>query len=675
MTPTNRLVVGQTVTNELLKAIDAQLGHLNDRATQDAFLQSYIQHHHPQRVDRNFKLVPHTFDTIRLTLSSAVSKNHIKNGNWIRVWTQGSAMMKRTYLDKIRSRDAPAVVESEDELVTPAQTSSSETVQPAVKAQTTRVKVTSSHSGSAGGITSQQVEKNAEARSRNSSGRRLFLKMPRKPGVDEVSVQAGETDGLGEGPSKKPRQTEGGEVIDLTLTKDGPQPYRKRAAAELETNGEDADDGGGGPSKKAKSLDQSITPFKGDGEKTLSSTSANTPVMQQPPTEKSQGKKAVYPSDRSDTRPPWSMYEMDGSGRVERGVEDPRADLMKFSTEDFERIRSLEHIRNQLWPAGQVDQGRTVYRQNERTLVQGSVRSRMKKMSTRCKDLGYEWTRRNGLNPMARTSFVEKPSQELEKLYRQFLGAKSWKRTLLERENCTTPWIFVDDQVLQSLIAGFIYTEVFTKPAPWDISERLNAASGADLKYGVSAMADKGYHLDELFKKWSEKMILDEKFQQDFVKPHAHDLATQLALVLTPHLMKAKRIQMPEDADAAAESDDGEDNPNTIAYDTKWVDEIEDLVYDSLMLKETIGTYHEVSYEYTWGVPGGQLDRDTMDPVHGKLGFENEVHFTVWPGVRMIPDHRYAGGVAAQTVMTLVQARRWPEHRPLPSTDQQESPL
>jgi hypothetical protein len=289
------------------------------------------------------------------------------------------------------------------------------------------------------------------------------------------------------------------------------------------------------------------------------------------------------------------------------------------------------------------------------------TKSAMKALASDCRNLVMEWTYAMKLDPNFDTIFVTTPSTALHALYQKFFGAEDWQQALLKRQNRPTLWIYVDFQVLQGLIAAFIHTEVFTKAVPWDIPQRINAASGVDLKYGVESMLDKGYHLDEFLKKWSFKMIQDEQFQHDVVRPHAHNLATRLALTLTPHLVESRKCQKQLDKD---------DIGNTVTDNTDWVGDLEKLIFDALIYKEKIGTYHEVSYEYTWGVPGSVLDSTREDPAHRNVRLKNEVHFTLWPGLRMIPDGRYCGGDPAQTVYTFVEARQWPKDRPLPSEDQ-----
>ncbi|KJX97157.1 hypothetical protein TI39_contig541g00009 [Zymoseptoria brevis] len=452
--------------------------------------------------------------------------------------------------------------------------------------------------------------------------------------------------------SKKPEQVQGDEIEDLTLGSEEAQKSMKRALPEAEFDDMRVRGDGGDPAKKAKPRDDEHNRRDLGDKKTSTLESLLMPAIDQRQTEKFEGEQAVYFNGRkiNGTRPSWGLGEGNNSGRVAHGSEDPRADLLKYPKDDFEleQVRSLEHIRGQLWPAGQVDQGRTIDRQNERTAVQATVKKKMKSMSTICADLAREWSERYGLNRKAATVFVKEPLEELRTLYQQFFGAKHWKRALLERRKCPEPWILADSHVLRSLIAGFIYTEVFTKTVPWDISESLTAAGGANLKYGQEAMLDKGYHLDEFFKKWAWKMVEDKTFQDDVIKPYANNLAAQLALALTPHLIKARQNQTRAELESDVVPDNGEETTHTVAFDTEWVDEIEELIFDALVFKEKIDSYHEISYEYTWSVPGALLD-------------------PLWPGIRAIPDGRYSGGEAFQLVMTLAQARRWPAHRPLPT--------
>jgi hypothetical protein len=282
----------------------------------------------------------------------------------------------------------------------------------------------------------------------------------------------------------------------------------------------------------------------------------------------------------------------------------------------------------------------------------------MQLMAGMCRDLPLHWAFENDLDPNFDALFVTKPPKDLEALYQKFLGVEDWEDTLLKRKHGPRPWRFFDVRVTQGLIAGFLHNEVFTKSVPWCIVERINAASGEHLKFGEKAMNDKGYHLDEFLKKWSFKMVKDEQFQEDVFRPYANKLATQLALTLTPHLVSSRRAQKPDEVNWGG----------TVSKDTNWVEDLKKLVFAALLFKEKIGTYHEISYEYTWGVPGDQLDRRAEDPVHHNINQENEIHFTLWPGLRMTPDKRYCVGpteIKNSFVFTLVEAWKWPDDRPL----------
>lgn len=301
-----------------------------------------------------------------------------------------------------------------------------------------------------------------------------------------------------------------------------------------------------------------------------------------------------------------------------------------------------------LWPPEDQHPGTTNNRLEERGAAMAQLGDTMRKLGDAVLNMPKMWCINSGIAPGVEAIFVERPGPELENLYRSILDSNEWQWTLMTRRAGTNAWSLPADVVMSGMIASYVGAHVLDRRPPWDIEQRIHAASGTDINFGEESMEDKGHDLDDLLRQWSFKMHNDPDFAESTIKPYARKLTADLAETMAPHLSKTMQGQEQKHATGSA--------------DIEWLESLMSLIQNALIFHGKAQTYGEVSVGYTWCKPGSKLNHSTAKPLYEAAGTENEVVLNVWPGVELT-SRADLGHVSrtVQNVLTTVHARPWPE--------------
>lgn len=334
------------------------------------------------------------------------------------------------------------------------------------------------------------------------------------------------------------------------------------------------------------------------------------------------------------------------AGRVTAPIRDIRSTL---STSEFNQNEMNDTVR-ELWPPEYQEPGLTDTRRMERAAAVCAVKGQMEDLGDKVFRMSKAWCTDNGISTEVKAEFVLQPTPGLEELYRSILGQQHWRWASHPRRLGPNPWSLDVDLVISSMIAAFVYDNVFCGALPWDIKQRLRDNFGTDVKFAELSMLDKGHDFDDFLRQWSFKMHSDANFRESRIRPHACELAAKLRRTLMPHMALANMRQ------------DANDHSNPDG-DIDWLRFLEDLCERALVLKGTAATYHEVDYEYTWCESGSRLKRGAAMPLHQRTSAENEVLVTIWPGMRLRPNHIPGSSAEKRQLLVLakVHARPWLE--------------
>jgi hypothetical protein len=140
------------------------------------------------------------------------------------------------------------------------------------------------------------------------------------------------------------------------------------------------------------------------------------------------------------------------------------------------------------------------------------------------------------------SNLVPSPPPELDKLYTAMFGDEDWAAKLTDIEGGNDSVELRQVHTLFGLFGAGINSMVFLGKLPWDLATRLETALESDREMANKVFVEQ-YHdsFDGFVKRLKEQQILDPKFQQDKVAPHARKLARELILVLRPHLQRLQK--------------------------------------------------------------------------------------------------------------------------------------
>lgn len=585
----------QAITRDLVLAIDLRLQsvHSIDETSRNEFLAAHISEVGPQKQVGG----PHSVESLTAKLKYVATRQAAVTGEWLRIWSLGSRMMKPVYWNQIR------LIQSGATRVLPATTSTHvpNPSLPEVARTGTSPNRPRDDSSASKGIADTNVRRRIDADPSGSHG------------VQELKVtdQAEENTGR-EAPLNPSMPVSTYDTVDQNVALPISANLKRKAEEQLTPIKQPAQKCSKGLlGSDMPSVDSGSMLVPQDAERVIG---AELEIDQ--------------PNEETLTQLPQLAAESPGHGRLptvsdmnagrsKKPIEGVRGRLSAVHLDRAEITRTME----QLWPPEDHTAGTTNARSLERSTALTQLKVMMENLGQEVIRIPQDFIFANKLSLNTPAKLVSKPMPALDALYRKITGTTQWQKKWFECRHKDKPVFIGNNVVISSLIAASIHSEVFCKTPPWDIERRMYTESGSDIVFDERSMDDKGHELSEFLKQWSYKMYCDEGYQSTTIRPYAGALAATLAEVLMPHMALARQSEKLDEDSASMKISD-------------WFHSLEKLFFAAVMLKGKARTYDEVNFEYTWCSSGSPLDRSKATPLYEGTGAEQEVLLTVWPGMK-----------------------------------------